>query len=59
MTCLPHILFSWLITISRDGSDALGKEGRDLGDIVVKLKNVAIGVGKCLGMSIDNYLLFI
>jgi hypothetical protein len=29
----------------RDGSDALGSEGKEMGNIVVKLKNVAKGVG--------------
>jgi hypothetical protein len=29
----------------RDGSDALGHEGKDMGNIVLKLRNVAQGVG--------------
>lgn len=34
-----------LIMKCRDGSDALGNEGKDMGSIVLKLRNVAQGVG--------------
>lgn len=41
----------------RDGSDALGSEGKEMGNIVIKLKDVATRVGELLGNQLEDYSL--
>jgi hypothetical protein len=42
------VINGYIKCFCRDGSDALGNEGKDMGSIVLKLRNVAQGVGKLI-----------